>query len=372
MIARDITHRDRRSDAGTETARGDAPDRLSGNVDDLGARARGRAAQQPQAHALARRTVGERRQDARGSGKAALGAPALRDRPCEPRLDRIGRLVEFVAVEAEAGLQPQRVARAEADRLDLALRQQPARERHGVFGGQRNLKTVLAGVAGARDRHVEPVEGERLRTHERHRLDARSRREAREDARGRRSLQRDERGVVGDGEDDIRGQGGAQSREIRRFTLGVDHQRDTPVRAGRTGRHQVVDDAAVGVEQLGVALPPGREPDDVGGGEVLQRACGRLVIGAVEKGLAHVGDVEQAGEGARVQVFGENAAPILDRHFVACERREARAEFDVQRVERGPQGYDIRHRSPRLEQANADIRSRRATASRRRPLCPVT
>src|SRR5277367_6392559 len=54
-----------------------------------------------------------------------------------------------------------------------------------------------------------------------------------------------------------------------------------------------------------------------------------------------------------MQVFGENAAPILDRHFVACERREARAEFEVQRVERGSKGYDIRHRSPRLEQTNA-------------------
>src|SRR5271169_1507209 len=54
-----------------------------------------------------------------------------------------------------------------------------------------------------------------------------------------------------------------------------------------------------------------------------------------------------------MQVFGENAAPILDRHFVACERREARAEFEVQGVERGSKGYDIRHRSPRLEQTNA-------------------
>ena len=71
---------------------------------------------------------GQRVLDALGAGKAALGAPALLDRPGERRLDRIDRLVEFVAVEAEAGLEPQRIARAEPDRRDVGLGQEQAGE----------------------------------------------------------------------------------------------------------------------------------------------------------------------------------------------------------------------------------------------------
>ena len=61
------------------------------------------------------------------------------------------------------------------------------------------------------------------------------------------------------------------------------------------------------------------------------------VIGTVEPSLTHMRDIEQAGLGARVGVFGENAVAILDRHVVAGERREARAVFAVQGVKRGEQ-----------------------------------
>jgi hypothetical protein len=37
-----------------------------------------------------------------------------------------------------------------------------------------------------------------------------------------------------------------------------------------------------------------------------------------------------------VEVFLEDAVREIDRHLVACERREARAELDVQVMERGP------------------------------------
>ena len=90
-------------------------------ADDFGAFARGRAPSEPDAHPAARRPVGERRLNARRAGKAAFDAPPLLDRPGEARLDRIDRLVEFVAVEAEARFEPQRIARAEADRLDFAF-----------------------------------------------------------------------------------------------------------------------------------------------------------------------------------------------------------------------------------------------------------
>ena len=122
--------------------------------DDLRALARGLAAVESEADPAALWSVGKRGLNARGARKAALSAAALLDRPGEASLDGIGGLVEFVAVKAETGLEPQRIARAEADHRDLGLAQQPARESLGLAGGQRNLKTVLAGVAGARDEGV--------------------------------------------------------------------------------------------------------------------------------------------------------------------------------------------------------------------------
>ena len=148
------------ADRGPEAAGGDAADLGARGVDDFRAVARRRAALQPEADALARRPVGERRLNARRAGKAALDAPPLLDRPGEPGLDRIDRLVELVAVEAQARFEPQRIARAEADRRDLRIGQQPPREGFRLVGGQRDLESVLAGVAGARDECGEPAERE--------------------------------------------------------------------------------------------------------------------------------------------------------------------------------------------------------------------
>src|SRR5215213_9226650 len=53
--------------------------------------------------------------------KAAGLAPALLDGPGEARLDRRCRLVDVMAIEAEPGLEPQRVARAEAHRPDALV-----------------------------------------------------------------------------------------------------------------------------------------------------------------------------------------------------------------------------------------------------------
>ena len=96
-----------------------------------------------------------------------------------------------------------------------------------------------------------------------------------------------------------------------------------------------------------VALAPGREPDDVGRAQRLQRARGRRVVRPVEKRLSHMRDIEQAGRGAGLQMFGEDARPVLDRHVVAGERRHARAEFDMQGVKRRLQHFsfvDMDHR----------------------------
>ncbi len=133
----------------------------------------------------------------------------------------------------------------------------------------------------------------------------------------------------------LRGQGRANKREVDGLSRGVDDEPQRAVRAGRAGHHQVVDDAAVVVEQLGIALAAGSETEDVGGAERFEKGRDGCMIGALDQRLAHVRDVEQPSRFAGVEVLGEDARRILDRHVVAGERRDARAELDVQGVERG-------------------------------------
>ena len=99
-------------------------------------------------------------------GKPPAVAPRLGDGEGEVRLDRRGRLVEVVAVERQPGFEPQRIARAEPDRLHLRLGEQRPRDRLRVLGGDGNLESVLAGIAGARDGAVDAVEFGAGRAHE--------------------------------------------------------------------------------------------------------------------------------------------------------------------------------------------------------------
>ena len=73
-----------------------------------------------------------------------------------------------MAVKAEPGLEPQAVARPEPDRQHLAIDKQEFCELLGVRGRNRNLKTVLAGIAGARDETVKPCDLARPGIHEPH------------------------------------------------------------------------------------------------------------------------------------------------------------------------------------------------------------
>ena len=66
--------------------------------------------------------------------------------------DRRGGGVDVAAIQAQAGFQPQRVARAQADRLDLGLGQQQPRQRLGVLTLlDRDFEAVFAGVAATGD-----------------------------------------------------------------------------------------------------------------------------------------------------------------------------------------------------------------------------
>ena len=108
---------------------------------DLRALAHRRAAGRADADALARGPVGEFAQDALGAGEAALRAPPLRDGEGQVGLDRRRRLVEVVAVERQPGFQPQRIARAEADRLHLRLGEQRARHALRVAWRERRSRS---------------------------------------------------------------------------------------------------------------------------------------------------------------------------------------------------------------------------------------
>ena len=59
------------------------------------------------------------------------------------------------------------------------------------------------------------------------------------------------------------------------------------------------------------------------------------MVGADEKRLAHVRDIEQAGLRADMIVLGDDAVGVLHRHVVAGERHHAAAARDMQRVQRG-------------------------------------
>src|SRR6202012_3851786 len=132
-----------------------------------------RAALRPQADTASRSAAVELRQDGIGAeettGTGAAAATALLHRPFQRAFDRRRRGVDIVAVQTKPGLEPQAVAGAEPDRLHRAIGQQPAGKLLGLIGRYRNLETVLAGIARARDETVDAVDPIRLRIHEPHR-----------------------------------------------------------------------------------------------------------------------------------------------------------------------------------------------------------
>ena len=83
--------------------------------------------------------------------------------------------------------------------------------------------------------------------------------------------------------------------------------RSAPSAPGGRVDHQVVDDPAVVVEQLGIALAARGETEQVGGTQRLEKARDRRVVGALDQRLAHMRNVEQPGGLAGVEVLGEDA-----------------------------------------------------------------
>src|SRR6185295_17259286 len=115
---RHVGERDRLADARADRAAGDAADRDADVVDDRCAFAHRRTFGADQADALSLRAAAELALDRRrarvAAGTVAAGSAHFLDRPGQAGFDRRRGRVDLVAVEAQARLQAQRVARAEA------------------------------------------------------------------------------------------------------------------------------------------------------------------------------------------------------------------------------------------------------------------
>ncbi len=262
-------------------------------------------------------------------GEAALLAALLADAPQQARLDGRGRGVDVVAVETEAGFEPQRVARAQTDRLDLRLGQKLAGDGIRGVGRRRDLEAVAAGIARARDVAARAVDHDEGPGHEFQAGDLR--RQPRQRLRRQRTLQGQK--PAREHRLDLAGRGEVllQMCEVGVLAGGIDHQQEMIARAGH---HEIVEDAAALVGELGVALLAGFEAGDVGRHQPLQRLGRALPRPRGEPHLAHVRDVEQAGCRPGLGMFGQDAGRILHRHLIAGEGHEARAELAMQVVKR--------------------------------------
>ena len=318
------------------------------------------------------RSLRQRVPDALNAGKAAFHATALLDRPGERRLDGIDALIELVAIEAEPRLEPERVAGAEPDRGDAKLSQKEARKHVGARPGKRDLVPVLAGVARAGDEGLDAGELGDPGAHERHAVQPFARREARKSWRGQGSLEREQRHFVQRRQAHAHRQPLADEGKVDGLARRVDDEPQNAVGFRRPRHHQVVDDAAAFVQELGVALPARPEVEDVRGNERLEESGDACVVRPFKQRLAHVRHVKQTGCLAGVQMLSEDARRVLDRHVVAGERSHPGAELDVESME-GRLLDRVAHGAIADENGGArkDAPPTRPTL-RTRPLCPMT
>ena len=151
-----------------------------------------------------------------------------------------------------------------------------------------------------------------------------------------RPLHRNERAMLRADQPHACGQARRKVRVVGFLGGGVHDEEEHAVfgRVRRAGHHEVVEDAAFLVGELGVTLAAGGEVDDVRRHQCFECARDRLVIGANQERLSHVRDIEQPGLGAHMIVLGNDAVGVLHRHLVAGERHHAAAARDVQRMQR--------------------------------------
>ena len=291
-----------------------------------------RAPRSPRAGSGGRRCTRPRRRRAHAAvvlglerGAAAEVALVEAHHPAEPGLQRRDPRAELVAVERQPGLEPQRVAGAEPGGRDPGVEQRAASTRGRGVGGHVELDAVLAGVAGAGD----PA---RASPRERRPAPPRSAPPRRARARPPASSARASgpctasttRVAVTSSTvalaPAVEHRGLAERVDERRGVRRVGHHEEV---ARRDPPHDdVVDDVrVVGVEQVRVLRPPGRDAVEVVGERPLQRG---ERAGAVHAHRAEVRDVEHDRALAARAVLLEHAG-VLDRHLPPAELGTMRA-----------------------------------------------
>ncbi len=281
-----------------------------------------------------RRSVCQFLLKARGAGESVLLAAALGDRPGQARLNRRGGLVNIVSVEAEPGLEPQRIPRAETDRHDVLEIQQGARHLFGSIGGNGDFETVLARIAGPAHMAANAVQRSRRRLHASE--PRRRRTETVHDPHGGGALKRDERAIIHRRKRNAGGKMRAHMRIIDLLARRIDDQHQLAVlfRRGRASHHQIIDDAARLIHQLCVALLARTQSGNLAGDKRFQRGRRLRMARTAQHRLSHMGDVEQPRGLTRMQMFLDQPLGKGHRHLVAGEGHHLCTQLDMQGVER--------------------------------------
>jgi len=145
---------------------------------------------------------------------------------------------------------------------------------------------------------------------------------------GKRTLEIQLAGFVGDVGEGAAAETSVDDREILRDRGGVGH--DHGLVLTQAEDDQVVDDAAILVEQEAVARAPDRDRTDRKGEDILQAAVCEVAL--IEE-LTHVADIEERRLLAAPGVLGDDSL-VLDRHLPAAERGDQRLQVPVPIVER--------------------------------------
>ncbi len=169
-----------------------------------------------------------------------IRATGLADTPQQSRLNRRGGGVQVVAVQAQSGLQAQRVAGTQSDGLDLIKRQQRSGQCIRSICGDRNFEAVLSGITGAGNKAICPGEIGPTTTHKNQLTNLRG--QLCHHIGGSRSLQGQQCTVL-QIVDLETGQSIFQIGEILLLTSGIHHQKEAILCPA--GNHQIIENTAL-------------------------------------------------------------------------------------------------------------------------------
>ena len=278
-------------------------------------------------------------------------------------------------IKAQAGFKAQRVPRAQPDRAYQRIVQQHARQIRSCRRARQHLEPVFAGIAAARHRERLAAIGKLPALHELQFCAARK--VGRQHLLRLRPLQRKQHTVIGPRQHGLAGQRALENAPVLILHRAVDDDIELALAIFliRTGDDQVIEDAAVIVQQHGQPRLSRLQPANVGGHQRLDQRRNLLMRRSVppraggerEQARPHMAHVEQPGLGPRPEVLVLHAGRKLHRHLIAREGHELGAEFHMQGMQGGaPQGLGNRVRHGAIPE------SRRSAAIAARPSPPLS